>query len=316
MEMIASDGIIDQAYEWLCERRKEYSANSDVWHLRWQWEKIKPRLKTQLLAGEHRLRANARFTVDGKTIELLSSLDALVLKAVALVLTEHLKPHLSPHCYHIAGHGGLKGAVRAVAENLADNKFVLRSDVLSYYASIDHEILYDLACPYILDQRVRDLLWAYMRRTVYEDGIYRDITRGIPLGCSLSPLMGALYLKPLDDRITETGLFYARFMDDWVTLSPTRWKLRKAVKLTNQILADLHVEKHPDKTYIGKISKGFDFLGYSFTPQGLGVAQKTIDRHLERLDRLYEQGADSERIGQYIRRWRRWVRAGVELDYL
>jgi hypothetical protein len=87
-------------------------------------------------------------------------LGALLLKAVALVLTEDLKPHLSPHCYHIAGHGGLKGAVRAVADNLAEKQFVLRSDVLSYYASIDHQILYDLACPYILDRRVRDLLWA------------------------------------------------------------------------------------------------------------------------------------------------------------
>jgi hypothetical protein len=127
--------------------------------------------------------------------------------------------------------------------------------------------------------------------------------------------MGALYLKPLDDCLAETGLFYARFMDDWVTLAPTRWKLRKAVKLTNQILAELKVEKHPDKTYIGKISKGFYFLGYVLKPQGLGVALIPIDRHLERIDRLYEQGADSERIGQYVRHWWRWVKAGVELSF-
>jgi hypothetical protein len=48
-------------------------------------------LQAQLLAGEYRLRANARFTIDGSTIELLSSLDALVLKAVALVLSEQIK---------------------------------------------------------------------------------------------------------------------------------------------------------------------------------------------------------------------------------
>ncbi len=29
-------------------------------------------------------------------------------------------------------------------------------------------------------------------------------------------LMGALYLKPLDDSMEKTGLFYARFMDDCV----------------------------------------------------------------------------------------------------
>ncbi len=55
----------------------------------------------------------------------------------------------------------------------------------------------------------------------YCDGIYRDVKRGISLGYPLSPLMGALYLKQLDDRMEETGLFYARFMDDWVVITPS-----------------------------------------------------------------------------------------------
>jgi len=53
---------------------------------------------------------------------------------------------------------------------------------------------------------------------------------------------------------------------------PTRWKLRAAIRLVNQTLAELHVEQHPDKTFIGRISRGFDFLGYAFTPAGLEVA--------------------------------------------
>ena len=35
--------------------------------------------------------------------------------------------------------------------------------------------------------------------------------------------MGALYLDVLDRRMAEAGLCYARFMDDWVILSPTRF---------------------------------------------------------------------------------------------
>jgi len=33
------------------------------------------------------------------------------------------------------------------------------------------------------------------------------------LGCPLSPLMGALYLHQLDERMAKLGLFYTRFMD-------------------------------------------------------------------------------------------------------
>ena len=51
----------------------------------------------------------------------------------------------------------------------------------------------------------------------------------------------------------------------------------------------MHLEKHPDKTFIGRIEKGFDFLGYHFGPEGLTLAAKTIEQFVERALRLYEQ---------------------------
>ncbi len=74
------------------------------------------------------------------------------------------------------------------------------------------------------------------------------------------------------------GLFYTRFMDDWVVLAPTRHKLRKAIKVVNQTLAELKLKKYPDKTFIARIEAGFDFLGYHFSPGGLTLAPQTIDR--------------------------------------
>jgi len=70
----------------------------------------------------------------------------------------------------------------------------------------------------------------------------------------------------------------------------------------------------PLLTIGGRIAKGFDFLGYSFEPKGLSVAPKTLANFLERITRLYEQGATVRRIGQYVRNWWRWVRAGVEIS--
>jgi len=83
--------------------------------------------------------------------------------------------------------------------------------------------------------------------------------------------------------------------------------------IVNQTLKELKVEKHPDKTFIGRIAKGFDFLGYSFEPKGLSIAPKTLANFLERKTQLYEQGADVRRIGQYVRNWWQWVR-GVEIS--
>ena len=67
-------------------------------------------------------------------------------------------------------------------------------------------------------------------------------------------------------------------MDDWVILSKTRWKGRAAIKQMNQVLEQLKLEKHPDKTEMGKTEKGFDFLGYHLRPEGMRVAAKTWAR--------------------------------------
>jgi hypothetical protein len=81
-----------------------------------------------------------------------------------------------------------------------------------------------------------------------------------------------------------------------------------AVRLVNETLDELKVEQHPDKTFVGRVSRGFEFLGYAITTPGIvGVAKKTLERFVERVTRLYEQGADSARIADYVRRWRVWV---------
>ena len=75
------------------------------------------------------------------------------------------------------------------------------------------------------------------------------------------------------------------------------------------------LEKHPEKTFIGGIEKGFAFLGYRFTPRSLTVARKTIENFLERALRLDEQEpgerAGSPRLESYVTRWRRWATAGL-----
>ena len=111
-----------------------------------------------------------------------------MLKAITIVLTEHLKPHLSERCFHLAGSGGMKAAVRDVAENLPDYEFVFRTDVKGYYASINHHILMKIVERYVREETVLALLWGYLRRFVSDGGIFIDLTQGISLGCPLSPL--------------------------------------------------------------------------------------------------------------------------------
>jgi hypothetical protein len=139
---LASDDVLDSAYAWLCRRRRAYSANSDVWSFRRGWLREKAQIKDQLLSGNYRFSLLARVTLkDSDETDLWSARDALVLKALALVLGDHLP--VSRRCTHIKDNGGAKYAVRQVSEHLPANRYVLRTDVKSYYASIDHLLLLD-----------------------------------------------------------------------------------------------------------------------------------------------------------------------------
>ena len=128
-----------------------------------------------------------------------------------------------------------------------------------------------------------------MHRSAEYGGVFRSFTRGISRGCPLSPLMSAFFLHVLDKPITKQDVFYRRYMDDIIVLTPTRWWLRRAVKLLNALFKTLQLEKHPDKIFIGQIDRGFDFLGYHFERRGLTIAKLTWQRYCEKLTRLYEQ---------------------------
>ena len=110
------------------------------------------------------------------------------------------------------------------------------------------------------------------------------------------------------------GLFYLRFMDDILVLAPTRHKLRQAVRVVNQTLTAPGLEKAPNKTFIGRVEKGFDFLGYHVSPQGLTVAAQTWMNFLAHRRRLYEQAPRclaASRRGAYVKRWLAWSRGGL-----
>jgi RNA-directed DNA polymerase len=114
-----------------------------------------------------------------------------------------------------------------------------------------------------------------------------DLTKGIPRGCPLSPLLGAFFLTELDNTLEQQDVFYVRYRDDVLIMSKRRWGLRKAIKRLNEI----------------------------FSRKGLRLARKTLTNALEKWHRLYEQRKTAPESavdpGAYWRRWCSWARGGL-----
>jgi RNA-directed DNA polymerase len=89
------------------------------------------------------------------------------------------------------------------------------------------------------------------------------------------------------------------------------------VRTLNRTFDALKLAQAPDKTFIGRIARGFDFLGYYFSRAALALAPKTLERHAPRWHWLYEQQmrkTAAERaavLNAYVLRWRRWCMAGL-----
>jgi len=98
-------------------------------------------------------------------------------------------------------------------------------------------------------------------------------------------------------KILKVGT-YQQVCGRYTDISLGQSEAQKSIRVLNQTFNELRLEKHPDKTLLGRTERGFDFLGYFIKPGKLSVSLKTIKNFLGRIVRLCEQGAGLVRIEQ------------------
>ncbi|HGB4253804.1 TPA: reverse transcriptase domain-containing protein [Salmonella enterica subsp. enterica serovar Virchow] len=228
---------------------------------------------------------------DGESRAVWDAQDALVLKYVALRIAEDLPRH--PRCEHLRGHGGVKQSIQRLHDAITggEMQFVCRTDIRGYYRHIRKAELYGLVRAAVADPALCAIVKQFVYYSVEDGGEFHTPETGISRGCALSPLLGGSLLYHMDRYFSGiSGLYYARYMDDIVILSGTRWRLRRAVKALNRFFEASGFEKHPDKTYTGRISHGFDWLGMQLDDRGVtGMSARSVEKRRERCRRLYER---------------------------
>jgi hypothetical protein len=145
------------------------------------------------------------------------------------------------------GNGGIPKAIKTVNKLIKTHKYIYRSDVKSFYNSINHKILLEELPKYTKPNEYK-LIAKHLDRIEWHDGEYVEIKQGISKSSPLSPLPGCIYLDKLDQAMEKMDIKYLRYADDWIILAKTKHKLRKAVKKCKQILTNLKLKEHPDKT--------------------------------------------------------------------
>ena len=81
----------------------------------------------------------------------------------------------------------------------------------------------------------------------------------------ISPLLANIYLHQFDKEMVERGYKIVRFADDFVVLTKSRKKAKRALEVIREITEEkLKLTVHPKKTVVTNFGEGFAFLGFEF----------------------------------------------------
>lgn len=212
--------------------------------------------------------------------------DQIVHQALFTTLEPPIRKKFIKHSYACIKNRGTHKAVRDIQKslkNLKEYSFYLKTDIKSYFASINHAILKEILKKYIKDLQTLTLLNKII------DSFEESPQTGLPLGNVTSQLFANIYLNELDQFVTKKLMpqrdfsTYFRYMDDFVLLSESKKRLIKYRNEIEQFLINtLDLKLHPRKRLIQKISFGIDFCGYNIFANKILMRKETVRKFVRK----------------------------------
>jgi RNA-directed DNA polymerase len=222
---------------------------------------------------------------------------------------------------------GCKDALRQVESLLRSGAtHVVDLDIEGYFDAIPRERLLEEVQRKIADGRVLALVDQYLRQGVLEDGRSWEPESGTPQGAVISPLLGNIYLHPVDVVMAEAGWQMVRYADDMVILCRSREEAEAALKQVRALLEARGLRLSEEKTRIADEQReGFAFLGYHFEG-GTRWPRKTSLKKLKEAIRAKTKRSNGHSLEQiitevnqtvkgwfeYFRHSRRWTFSPVD----
>lgn len=193
--------------------------------------------------------------------------DRVVQTAVRHVLEPIFEKDFAEHSYGFRPNRGCKDALRRV-DSLLRKRFqwVVDADLKSYFDTIPHDLLMERMREKVSDGRVLDLIKAFLKQKIWEEGEEWEPETGSPQGATLSPLLANIFLDPLDHRLAKAQLEYVRYADDVMVLCRTEEEAKRAHALIKDWCEEVRLILHPEKTTLVNmgVPGGIDFLGFHF----------------------------------------------------
>ena len=218
---VVSDENINIAMESLLEKRDSCGVDGvKLSELPAYWNTNGDRIKKSILDGTYvpgMVNQIEIINQKGKhrMISLMNSVDRLIYRALFQKMTTLWEKEFTACSYAYQDGKGVLAAVKQAAQYIEEgNIWCIELDIHNFFDNINHELLLEKVRMKILDEKVMNLIIAYLRCTILDDHITFQKEEGILQGGPLSPLLSNIYMDELDHYMDEKKYSFCRFGDD------------------------------------------------------------------------------------------------------
>ena len=181
----------------------------------------------------------------------------------------------------------------------------LRSDIRDFFTTVPKSRVTSFVWEQTKDEEFTTLLEKAMETELdnaddIKDYLYlyplEDI--GVPQGSSLSAFAGNVVLRSFDTQLNGRNITTIRYIDDFVILGPSERVVKKVFSSAASLLCGLGMTAYkpgedPEKSKLGSISDGFDFLGCSVRTNGVAPSKKSRKKLLDDVQHTLSTGGQA-----------------------
>jgi len=293
--------------------------NALWWHFAFKWRASLESIVRAFIAGQYRFGPMIQYQMPGETVLMWDYPDRLVTSLLLTSIKSTFKQIISATCMHLRGPNGVRESIASIqtAMNHQPYRYVMRLDIKGYYASIDRKILFEQIKQHYDDARVIDTFKQVIFHAIDNGGNVTVPEKGIPRRSSLSPFLGALYLSPIDRAFeNRQGIFYVRYMDDFIIMAQTKAQYVRARKILFKLLRSLKLKLSPRKSRMGRLMDGFHFLGANFQVSRniwqknqavtITMHDRSCRRALDKVQTMTQDAVNPATRQRYIMQWAAW----------